>query len=75
MWISKPKCDNCGTLKKQTNHWYMLWTTATDFKLTRWNDQIDPFEKEPFHLCGRQCVNEAIERWIEGRPIRIAKVA
>lgn len=75
MWISKPTCDICGILKKETNHWYMLWATDLEFKLTRWKDQLEPFEAEPLHLCGRQCVDAAKERWVEGKPIRIEKVA
>lgn len=58
------KCDECGALKKQTNHWWVITQTpGTDGNLT-----ITPMPPnlpdETVTVCGRECAQKAVERWM-----------
>jgi hypothetical protein len=68
--ISQILCDGCQAVKKQTNHWYTLVINEKQEACLR------PMAMTPFdllqadvagvqYLCGRRCVSEALDRWMD----------
>ena len=68
--ISQIICDGCQAVKKQTNHWYTLVFTEEHQACLR------PMAVTPLHqvgsdvmglhyFCGRRCVHEALEHWMD----------
>ncbi|HXP16713.1 MAG TPA: hypothetical protein VN868_06395 [Terriglobales bacterium] len=50
---------NCGTLKGATDHWWLMWTSFSDFNrpvlyLCTWDDGIAAREGT-LHVCGELC--------------------
>jgi hypothetical protein len=73
--ISQIICDGCKAVKKEANHWYTLVISDTQ------EASLRPMAKsraELFHadvagvqyLCGRRCVSEALDRWMDGLTTR-----
>jgi hypothetical protein len=69
--ISQILCDGCQAVKKQTNHWYTLFINDKHEACLR------PMAMTPVelcqadvagvqYLCGRRCVSEALDRWMDG---------
>ena len=68
--ISQIICDGCQAVKKETNHWYTLVLNQEHQACLR------PMAMTPSHLiesdargmqffCGRRCVGEALDRWMD----------
>jgi hypothetical protein len=59
-------CDECGTERKESNHWFSLSASATMPKLSTF-DEADQIPESPFRLdcCGQRCVMTAIQRWFD----------
>ena len=70
--ISVYKCDECGSLKQESNHWFALFRT-------RWNGQTHDTEilsvvalevyksgttGDVLTICGRECVQKVVERYM-----------
>jgi hypothetical protein len=53
------RCDSCGVPKKDTNHWFVAWSSprtlvsksVTNFYLSTWDEAIIR-EDNVLHLCG-----------------------
>jgi hypothetical protein len=60
------KCDGCGIMKGENNHWFEF--VPADPKVTRYCITIIPFPKDPVndsrHLCSDQCVIKAVQQWL-----------
>lgn len=48
------KCDVCGTIKKETNHWFIGLRTRTQTIIEVWNTEGSR-DRTACHLCGIQC--------------------
>jgi len=59
-------CDECGAVRKESNHWFSLTASATMPKLSTF-DEADQLPESPFRLdcCGQRCVMKAIQRWFD----------
>jgi endogenous inhibitor of DNA gyrase (YacG/DUF329 family) len=59
-------CDECGTERKASNHWFSLSASATMPRLSTF-DEADQMADSPFRLdcCGQRCVMTAIQRWFD----------
>jgi len=59
-------CDECGTERKESNHWFSLSAAVTMPKLSTF-DEADQMLESPFRLdcCGQRCVMSAIQRWFD----------
>jgi hypothetical protein len=75
MKIKAPwKCDYCGTVKGENNHWLMRdRVVPTDdhdvFIMPRWNEEQAGREfpdGTPIyeHICGNVCAGRALEKWL-----------
>jgi hypothetical protein len=68
------KCDECGALKKQTNHWWVVKPRAgVDGDLII-SPMTPNLPDETVTVCGRECAQKAIERWM-GEVTRLATQA
>lgn len=57
-------CDECGTQKKETNHWYMLYSQngeGTLISVSAWDKELE--KGNVYHACGRNCVLAMMNRW------------
>ncbi len=59
-------CDECGSERKQTNHWFSITGSAIMPKLSTF-DEADEMPESPFRLdcCGQRCVMTVIQRWFD----------
>jgi hypothetical protein len=69
--ISQILCDGCQAVKKQTNHWYTLVITDKQEACLRpmAMSPVDLFQADVAgvqYLCGRRCVSQALDRWMDG---------
>ena len=56
------KCDYCGQLKGDANHWFLSVILNSTFLLRRWNEQFaDSGDHE--HICSEQCAIKALNKW------------
>jgi hypothetical protein len=64
------KCDECGAIKQEVNHWWKLQRVEDGIVLRPFATQDCPGGQdvsEPLHLCGTQCVLKAISKAMEER--------
>ncbi len=76
MRIANPwKCDYCGAIKGEQNHWWMRDLVSAhlsdSFCLVRWDEDRAGEEQshgkpEFEHICGRVCAGKALEKWLAG---------
>lgn len=53
-------CDICGTEKRQTNHWFVVYEQAGELRVSAWGTQgrLRPSTK---HLCGQTCLHKLVD--------------
>lgn len=64
--IRQYKCDGCGTLKGETNHWYKVRIKEA-FHIYRWNfggEGSEDLSAQMLHLCGSACVTKAVSEFM-----------
>lgn len=67
--VAQIVCDGCGTVKKETNHWYTLCTDGRGaclrpLEVARdWETQKSARSSIQY-FCGRFCALEAISKWM-----------
>jgi hypothetical protein len=58
--VTTYKCDVCGKLKQEANHWFRgQQTPGRWFTVLRWD--CDGAASE-LHLCGQECVQKAMTK-------------
>jgi hypothetical protein len=55
---SKIKCDQCGTEKKQTNHWHLLRVNRSGFHVPKTRLEGDR------DVCGQACAHILFDRYL-----------
>ena len=57
-------CDECGKQKGEVNHWFSGYKEGNCyFGITK--RIVDDDESTRTHLCGRECLMKAINKWLE----------
>lgn len=57
------KCDYCGKIKLETNHWWLRETDIEMFALMTWRaDRADDDCIE--HICGHECATKALAKYM-----------
>jgi hypothetical protein len=53
-------CDICGTEKRQTNHWFVVYEQAGELRVSAWGAQgrLRPSTR---HLCGQTCLHKLVD--------------
>jgi hypothetical protein len=70
------QCDSCGVPKKDTNHWFVAWSSprtlvskcVTNFYLSTWDEAIIR-EDNVLHLCGDACAHKALNYFLEHKSL------
>jgi hypothetical protein len=66
------KCDNCGKMRDETNHWWLVRFDPPDskvleippvFRLSPWNDQLAA-ELYKGHVCSQDCVVKQLSKFM-----------
>jgi len=63
-------CDQCGTQKKESNHWFIgTRSTANDaYLIRRWDvKRLTPPDLPEEHLCGIGCATKAMCAALESK--------
>jgi hypothetical protein len=64
--ITTFRCDVCGKLKQEANHWFRLLKgpgPVASLTVTAWEDPA--LGPEEMHLCGMECVQKAVGKAME----------
>lgn len=62
------RCSQCGTLKRDTNHWWLVEAIPTpehsdsQFVVFPWNAEDDKFSDA--RTCGHNCASILLARWM-----------
>lgn len=59
-------CDECGAIKKETNHWYRAVKEGNQFWIAPWATQVpDPFvHMKLLHICSERCATMTMAKAI-----------
>ena len=60
---------NCGVLKGNTNHWWMMWTARANdgtsvLSLAPWEDEI-AVRESALPVCGEQCAHKLQSQFMD----------
>lgn len=57
------RCDQCSTLKADSNHWWLRAPDRDKFTLKCWDEaQADAAGYE--HICSESCAAKALSKWM-----------
>jgi hypothetical protein len=59
-------CSQCGTLKREVNHWFVAWTERDGERFCFAPLDSDPSMASEGHvqtLCGDRCLHKAVQRF------------
>lgn len=70
--VTTYKCDVCGVLKQEANHWFRAFlrksgSEGLSFILILWEGRYPATIGQPadMHLCGLQCATKAMHKAME----------
>lgn len=60
------RCDECGALRGETNHWWAVIGSASQPRFLT-SKEADARRRNPFRLdyCSHKCVGTAFHRWMD----------
>ena len=64
MQVDTYKCDVCGALKKEANHWFIATTGMVGyarFIIVPWGGSLPGSADDFLHLCGMGCAIKAMQ--------------
>lgn len=65
MKIEQYRCDVCGIMKKETNHWFLFLEKDKEMlQIMSWDEYRLRVSLELGHLCGRACAQKKLEEWM-----------
>lgn len=61
-------CDECGRERTETNHWFSIINGDLRPLFVKYEEaRMDVLsERFRYDLCGRECAQQALERWLSG---------
>lgn len=68
-YIESYTCDQCGTQKKDTNHWWVMSIGLGNAHLMLWDQTNEDFlnGNTALHLCGEACVQKKVSEFMGGK--------
>lgn len=72
--IATFRCDECGKLKEEANHWYraIRWMRSIEgkpeepaFTIVTWGQKLECPGERQLHLCGMNCAVKAMTKAVE----------
>ncbi len=67
MKVDTYKCDVCGTIKGENNHWFRIDTGVAGLELNAWG--VMPESATTVDLCSDQCVIKIVQKWLTGQAL------
>ena len=55
-------CDACGTVKKEVNHWWIVYLRKNGELAIKHANQYRPLKC--IDVCGQSCVHMILDRWM-----------
>ena len=65
MKVTTYKCDVCGQIKGENNHWFRIAAGASGLELSAW--ATSPAAASAVDLCSDQCVIKTVQKWLGER--------
>jgi hypothetical protein len=62
MRVDTYKCDVCGRIKGENNHWFRIDTAGRGLELHLWGSV--PSTASTVDLCSDQCVIKTVQQWL-----------
>ena len=62
MKVDTYKCDVCGTVKGENNHWFRIDTAGPSLELNAWG--LAPATATAVDLCSDSCVIKTVQQWL-----------
>ena len=62
--VEQVTCDVCGKLKNTVNHWWILSSNSGAITIWPWGKGLGANDSNKTHLCGQECVIQAVNRWM-----------
>jgi len=62
MKVETFKCDLCGIIKGENNHWFRVDTGASGLELNAWGVMAQTATS--MDLCSDQCVITVVQKWL-----------
>ena len=62
MKVDTYKCDVCGTVKGENNHWFRIETGGVSLELSAWG--VAPATATTVDLCSDSCVIKTVQQWL-----------
>lgn len=63
MIVTQFKCDQCGAIRQDSNHWFVVGqSNGGEMLLTNWNPNIAQHD-EAQHICGAGCLLKVVDAW------------
>jgi hypothetical protein len=68
MQFNATKCDVCGKIKGETNHWLRVWVTGTVVAITGYETETCPLatDASQFDVCGQDCAVRKASEFMGG---------
>ena len=67
MKVDTYKCDVCGTIKGENNHWFRIDTGVSGLELNAWG--VMPPSETTVDLCSDQCVIKVVQKWLTNQAV------
>jgi endogenous inhibitor of DNA gyrase (YacG/DUF329 family) len=61
--ITTVKCANCGKVKQEANHWFLICTQAGVFGCYPF-DYVKEIRDRDMPVCGQSCAQRELETWM-----------
>ena len=62
MKVTTYKCDVCGQIKGENNHWFRVEAGSAGLELNAWGTA--PATASTVDLCSDQCVIKTVQKWL-----------
>jgi hypothetical protein len=67
MKVDTYKCDVCGRIKGENNHWFRIDTGPSGLELNAWG--VMPATVNSVDLCSDQCVIKIVQKFLTNQAI------
>ncbi len=67
MKVDTYKCDICGTIKGENNHWFRIDAGASGLELNAWG--VKPPLETTVDVCSDQCVIKIVQKWLTSQAL------
>lgn len=63
-WITVPKCDMCGALRVEANHWWLLKKVTPDMMAISPLPQKGDNAPDQIIACGEKCLHNVVGDYV-----------